>query len=80
MQNRPLTYRIVKSMRSSGRGGFPSVWHVFEIHARYTKDGTFYPLLRKDDTPRTFKSRQTARTAIRKMRKAEIENETGVKS
>ena len=74
MQNKPLIYKIVRARRFSGRGGFPSVWHVFEIHARYTKDGTFYPLLRKDDSPREFKSRQTARTAIRKMRKAEIEN------
>ena len=74
MQNKPLTYRIFRSMRFDGRNGYPSSWHVFEIHARYTEYGSFYPLLRKDDRPREFKSREAARTAIRKMRKAEIEN------
>ena len=67
----PLPYRIVRARRSSGRNGYPAVWFVFEIHARRARGERFHPLLRKDDTPRTFKTRQAARAAIRRLRAAE---------
>lgn len=67
----PMTYRIVRSMRTSGRNGYPCVWHVYEIHARYSVDKPPVALTRKDGNPRTFKSRQGARAAIRRLRTAE---------
>ena len=66
-----LSYRIVPAMRTSGRNGYPSVWHVYEIHARYSVDKPPVALTRKDGNPRTFKSRQGARAVIRRLRAAE---------
>ncbi len=68
----PLSYRIVRAMRTSGRNGYPAVWYVFEVHVRRVSPiEPLRPLLRKDGTPRMFKSREGARAAIRRLRAAE---------
>ena len=62
------TYRIARVSRCSGRYGFPSVWHVFEIHARYSVDDPWVALTRKNGKPREFSSRDRARSALRRLR------------
>jgi hypothetical protein len=69
----PLSYRIIRARRFpvATWTGWPAVSFVFEIHARYSVDKPPVALTRTDGTPRTFKTRQAARAAIRRLRAAE---------
>jgi hypothetical protein len=62
--------RIIRATRTSGRGGFPSVWFVWEIHERTDPEGRWAPLLRKNGTPREWQHRSGAAGAMRRLRAA----------
>ena len=63
--------RIVRVMKCSGRGGYPSVRYVWHLHARHEPGGPLLPVLRRSGTPRVFRSADRARAAIRRLRAAE---------
>ena len=67
----PFAYLIRLAVRTSGRNGYLCVRHVYEIHTQHGPSEPSVALTRKDGNPRTFKSREGARAAIRRLRAAE---------
>ena len=65
--SKKCSYRIARVSRCSGRGGFPSVWHVFEIHAQHSVDSSWVALTRRNGKPREFSSPDRARSALRRL-------------
>jgi hypothetical protein len=63
---------IFRVPRTSGRGGFPSVWFVWEIHERTDPEGRFAPLLRKDGAPREWRTVRGAKSALRRIQAAAV--------
>lgn len=59
-------YAIRRATRTSGRGGYPCRWTVYEIH-RAEADGTTAALLRASGAPREFSTEASAMRALRRL-------------